>query len=449
MFKSNVEEIAASESAQVIEEIAVSESAQAIENDNALIAKLSSLNPLEYDRARKEEAAKMGITVKTLDDAVKNARKETTVEALPFATVDVYPEPINPAKLLDDILAACKKFIVLDFPQAIAVTLWIAFTWFIEFVTVAPLLLINAPESSCGKTQLLDFVARLAARAMTAANSSMAYLFRANEMYHPTLLIDEADTFLKENTEMKGVINAGYLKASAFVGRTVGEDHTPKQFDVWGAKVLAGISVERHLPEPTMSRGHIINLRRKMANETVTKIRHEPAHTFDLLASQLARFAQDYSAQVKAARPELPEELSDRSQDNWEPLFAIAQCAGDKWLDSAKHAAVALSQSTESVSIGNELLADIQAVFNGKGIDKISTAELITELLEDEESAWHTFNRGRVITPRNIASQLDKYGIKSRTVRTDKFSTPKGYYAADFQDAFARYLPQVVINDEV
>jgi hypothetical protein len=24
----------------------------------------------------------------------------------------------------------------------------------------------------------------------------------------------------------------------------------------------------------------------------------------------------------------------------------------------------------------------------------------------------------------------------------DKYSTPKGYYAADFQDAFARYLPQ-------
>ena len=85
MFKSNVEEIAASESAQVIEEIAVSESAQAIENDNALIAKLSSLNPLEYDRARKEEAANLRITAPTMPDAVKNARKETTVEALPFA----------------------------------------------------------------------------------------------------------------------------------------------------------------------------------------------------------------------------------------------------------------------------------------------------------------------------------------------------------------------------
>lgn len=424
------------------------------ESDAAVIARLAGLNSLEYDRVRKEESIKMGISVKTLDDAVKKARKETSDNKLPFAVAEPYPEPINPAQLLCDIYEACLRFVVLSPAQAVVVTLWIGLTWFINVIQVAPLLIINAPELSCGKTQLLDFVARLSARAMTAANSSMAYLFRSCELWHPTILIDECDTFMKENTEMKGIINAGYLRASAFVGRVVGESLEPKPFDVWGAKSLAGIALERHLPESTMSRGHIINLRRKMANETVTLIRHEPANTFDLLASKLARFAEDYSEQVEAARPELPDGLNDRSKDNWEPLLAVAECAGAEWVERAMTAAAELSKSSEShhVSIGNELLSDIQYVFASKGIDKISTADLIKELVSDDESVWTTFNRGREITPRNIARQLDKYGIKSRTVRVDKYSTPKGYYAADFEDAFSRYLPpcevKVLENDD-
>jgi putative DNA primase/helicase len=413
------------------------------EDDEAVIARLATLSVVEYGRVRKDEAAKMGISVKALDEVVKKAGKATSDSSLPFTTVEPYPQKIDPEKLLNEIFGLCHKFVILDLAQSIAVTLWIVFTWFIEYVQVAPLLIINAPESSCGKTQLLDFVARLSARSMPTSNSSMAYVFRAVELWQPTLLIDEVDTFLKENTEMKGVINAGYIRASAFVGRTVGENHEPKQFKVWGAKALAGIAVDRHLPESTMSRGIIINLRRKMADQKVTLLRHEPANTFDLLASKLARFAQDYAKQVEAARPEFPAELNDRSKDNWEPLLAIAQCGGEGWLERAKEAAVRLAKSTEShVSIGNELLTDIYYIFNGKGIDKISTAELIQALIENDESVWTTFNRGRIVTARNIASQLEKYGIKSRTVRVDKYKTPKGYYAADFQDAFARYLPQ-------
>jgi hypothetical protein len=332
--------------------------------------------------------------------------------------------------------------------EAIVITLWICFTWFIGVVQIAPLLIINAPELACGKTQAFDFVARLSARAMASANSSMAYLFRSIELWQPTILIDEADTFIRENHEMKGIINAGYLRASAFIGRVVGDSHEPKQFNVWGAKAIAGIALDRHLPESTMSRGHIVNLRRKMEHETVTLIRHEPSSTFDLLASKLARFAEDYAEQVEAARPELPAGLNDRSKDNWEPLLAIAGCAGSEWVEKAMAAAVELSKASEvhHVSIGNQLLASIQYIFGSKGIDKISTSHLIEELVRDDESVWTTFNRGREITPRNIASQLEKYGIKSRTVRMSKHSTPKGYYAADFADAFARYLPPADIK---
>ena len=177
-----------------------------------------------------------------------------------------------------------------------------------------------------------------------------------------------------------------------------------------------------------------------MPGEKVERIRHADRALFDELRSKIARFAVDYGQKISLARPDLPDELSDRAQDNWEPLLAIAECAGPEWVERARAAALMLShENGSSVSIGNELLADIQQVFESEKVDKISSVDLITALIKDEEAPWGTFNRGKPITPRQLANQLDKYGIKSKTVRM-QFLTPKGYDLGQFRDAFARYL---------
>ena len=211
-------------------------------------------------------------------------------------------------------------------------------------------------------------------------------------------------------------------------------------FDVWSAKAFAGIALERHLPDATMSRGIVIGLRRKMATETVSRLRHADRNAFTELAAKLARFADDYSQQVRLARPDLPNKLGDREQDNWEPLLAIAQCAGPVWLKRATEAALVLSRINEgSVSTGNELLADIQYVFESKGVDKISTADLIAALIADEEKPWATYNRGKPLSPRQLSKQLAAYNIKTKTVRFGH-ATPKGFELSQFEDVFARYL---------
>jgi hypothetical protein len=89
---------------------------------------------------------------------------------------------------------------------------------------------------------------------------------------------------------------------------------------------------------------------------------------------------------------------------------------------------------------GNELLADICDVWACWSSDKIRTADLLTKLTEDDEKAWATYNRGKPISPRQLARLLDVYGIKSKTVRLGKDDTPKGYERSQFDDAFGRYL---------
>ena len=314
-------------------------------------------------------------------------------------------------------------------------------TWFIDVIKVAPLAIITAPERECGKSILLEIFSRLVARPLSVANSSAAFLFRAIQAWVVTLLIDEADMFARQNDELKGLINAGHTRASAFVGRVVkvGDALEPRTFSVWCPKALAGIRLNKHLPDATMSRGIIFNLRRKRPEERAERLRHADPAEFELLASMLARFAADYAEQVRQARPELPNQLGDRAQDNWEPLFAIAQCAGTEWVEFARAAALALSAIKTDENIGSELLSDIKGVFDDKWVSRITTADLLSGLIADPEAPWATFNRGKPLTPRQLSRLLEPYGIHSKTVR-DGSSTPKGFEFAQFRDAFARYL---------
>jgi len=411
--------------------------------DTEVFERLANLSRIEYDRVRKEEAKALNIQIKTLDDHVKAIRSDSNSSAqLPFSEVEPYADPIDPAQLLADLSATIRRYVVFDKELADAVALWIAMTWFIEDIEVAPILIITAPEKACGKSQLLSLAGLFVARPLSAANSTASFLFRAITAWRPTLLIDEADTFIKQNDDLKGLVNAGHTRANAFVGRTVavGDGHEPRLFDVWSAKAFAGISLEKHLPDATMSRGIVVTLRRKMPTETAERLRHANKEQFQILASKLARFDEDYATQVRAARPLLPDELSDRDQDNWEPLLAIASCAGPEWVERATKSALALSRMAETfVSTGNELLSDIQEVFEKKKTFKISTVDLIEALTDDEEKAWATYNRGRPLTPRQLAKLLSAYGIQPKTVRM-VLGTPKGYDSDQFRDAFARYL---------
>ncbi|MHB1188756.1 DUF3631 domain-containing protein [Thiobacillus sp.] len=411
------------------------------ESDEAIIARLAALPALQYDRERTKAAKAMGVRPATLDAIVKAARgDEDKAERLPFGTVEPWHEPIQPAMLLSEIAHTIRRFIVLEPWQADAAALWVAFTHFADVVEVAPLAIINAPEKACGKSQLLTVFGRMVCRPLPAANSSAAFLFRAVEQWTPTVLIDEADTFIRDNEELKGLVNAGHTRANAYVGRVVGEDLQPKLFNVWGAKALAGIALEKHLPDATLSRAIVFNMRRKLPGETVERLRHAEAGMFERITSRLARFAEDYADEVRAVRPALPDALSDREQDNWEPLLAIAGCAGPEWVARATHAALKLSGVANAAqSAGNELLADIQHVFESKRADKISMADLVAALVEDEEAAWATWNKGRPLTPRQLGRMLAGYGIKSKPVRVG-YEVSKGFESEQFADAFSRYL---------
>ncbi|MGB7815380.1 MAG: DUF3631 domain-containing protein [Methylotenera sp.] len=401
-----------------------------------------------------ESSGKASISVQTEQSSTKKAkvlrRKISRKEArnLPFEVYDPYNKAIDDlGELLGDVSSTLRMFVIIDEIQADAAALWVFHTYVVSLFDTSPICIINAPERACAKTLFQTVLANLSARALAASNATPSALFRSVELWMPTIFFDEADTFFKDNNDLLGMVNAGY-KSSGFVLRSEvdGDSFTPCKFSVYSAKSIAGIALDKHLKDSTMSRGIVFNMRRKLQDETVTRLRYAEDGLFAKLCAKLERAADDFAEAIQHARPHLPEELSDRAQDNWEPLLAIAAVAGGCWLERATKAALTLSrQSNEKVSTGNELLADIQLIFEARAHgkqywDKISTSDLISELQKIEESPWATYNQGRPVSPRQIASQLAIYGIKPKTVRVGKNDTPKGYERSQFDDAFARYL---------
>jgi putative DNA primase/helicase len=306
-------------------------------------------------------------------------------------------------------------------------------------VEVAPLAVITAPEKRCGKSMLLFLIGRLSRDPLTASNISPAALYRSIELWQPTLLIDEADAFMRDNEELRGLLNCGHTRDSAFTIRCVGDDSTPTRFNLWGAKAIAGIGT---LADTLMDRAICLELRRKTPEEVRERLRHAPAGLFEGLTSKMARFRDDYSEAVRTARPNLPKSLNDRAQDNWSGLLAIASCAGNAWLERATTAALKLSgETSDTQSVGNELLDDIQTIFEVKRIERISTADLIAALCEDEELSWNTYNRGKPLSPQQLSKRLKGYGIQSHQYRAFGYANPvRGFNSTDFTEAFARYL---------
>ena len=137
--------------------------------------------------------------------------------------------------------------------------LWVVHTYLLDCFGISPRLAITSPEKGCGKTTPLDVLSQLVWRPLPTANASAAAIFRVVELQRPTLLIDEADTFLPENEELRGILNSGHRQGGSVI-RTVGEEFEPRSFSTYSACAIALIG---RLPATLADRSVPIELRRR------------------------------------------------------------------------------------------------------------------------------------------------------------------------------------------
>jgi putative DNA primase/helicase len=73
----------------------------------------------------------------------------------------------------------------------------------------------------------------------------------------------------------------------------------------------------RRLPDTTLSRAIIIEMKRKLPNETAVDFDHVDDAEFTKLRRQLARWASDHAGDLAKAAPEIPPGFHNRVKANW------------------------------------------------------------------------------------------------------------------------------------
>jgi Protein of unknown function (DUF3631) len=263
-------------------------------------------------------------------------------------------------------------------------------------------------------------------------------IFRVIEMQRPTLLIDEGDTFLTENEELRGILNSGHRRGGSVI-RAVGETFEPRMFSTYSA---CGIALIGKLPATLADRSVPVDLRRRRADEVIETFRFDRTDHLDRLARMAARWTADNAERIRDAEPDMPACLLNRAADNWRPLLAIADTAGGEWPQRARVAAQCAMCGDDDESVRVLLLTDIRAIFSERQADRLPSVELVEALVAMEGRPWPEWKGGKAITANALARLLAPFHIAPGTIRLSGGGTQKGYQLPHFEDAFARYLTQ-------
>jgi len=385
------------------------------------------------------------------DDSSFLGSNET--DHLPLHEIEPWPEPVDGKLLLDALVAVLKRFVVLPKYGAETLALWVLHTYAFLLRNISTYIGIESPQKQCGKTTLLTLLSQLACRPEIAANISPSAFFRVIEETRPTLLIDEGDTFLKRHGELRGILNAGYTRDSAYVVRVAagvrnaeckteneGQERQNRgsrlvRFSCFCPKAIAAIG---RLPETLADRCIVIRMQRKTAAEAC-----ERSRSLDVLElkRKCVRFVSDHAEEIANARPDITSGLSDRTVDIWEPLHVLAQLAGGEWPEMARQAMAALAASAQERNPIGSLFLDILLCFTEAKADRLFSRTLAAGLDRFVERPWAELRKGKEITGPLLGRVLRPYGVRSRTIWIGN-EAAKGYLMEDFEDAFKRYIPR-------
>lgn len=348
-----------------------------------------------------------------------------------------WPVPIVPEELADLVANKIAMHTVMSKSETTAITLWCFASYGINCFTIFPKLALVSPEKRCGKTTTMSVIKSICRDGFATANITPAALFRTISLCQVTMLIDEADQFVKGKTgEMVSILNSGHTKATAQVTRCQGDNHEPEVFSTWVPMVLASIG---SLQGTIMDRCIVINLRRKKANEKVSKVQADLDEAMVDIRRQIRTWIDSKASELKSSDVPVPcYKGNDRASDNWFPLYQVAALISDKWLQRCKDAHLSLTGDQEP-EVQTELLRDIREVLDQEPAEKIRSQDLLSRLLSDPDKPWATMNNGRKMTARVMAKLLKPYGITPSPIRFDN-GLSRGYQVGAFQDAFARYL---------
>jgi Protein of unknown function (DUF3631) len=231
------------------------------------------------------------------------------------------------------------------------------------------------------------------------------------------VLLDEVDNQdLGANSALRSVMNSGHRRGGKICRHLGGEDVT---FDTYAPLALGVIG---KLQLPLLHRSIVIDMQRSphdlaRFDENDANLMAEMRITSRLIA----RWAR--TTQINF-NPDMPDQLRNRTTDNWRVLIGIADAISPQTGEAARRAAVTMSEAHQDEDFGVILIGDIISVFDTRGADKLpSTVIVMVMALHEFDHGFWAEWRGkrsneqpRKLTQPQMAALLGDFRIKPRTI---------------------------------
>jgi hypothetical protein len=276
-------------------------------------------------------------------------------------------------------------------------------------------------------------------------------LFRIIAQEKPTFALDEMDDLFRahDKSDLGGILRASHHRRNARVPRMVplpdGKGWRVEWFPCFGTYVFTLIG---RLPAAMQSRVINIVLRRATAAELKLKVRLVRGESAVLrdCGRRIARWAQDRAGLPELAKTDIPDGISHRDLDNWEPLIRTSLAVGGDWPQRARDAALTITGKTAAVDDIVPLLTDILRVLGAR--ERMSTRQMVAELLilEEPSADWSiAYNKGPINEywlPERLKGVVNVTDENERRWK-EGGKVVRGYLRKHFKDAVERYLPGV------
>ena len=358
----------------------------------------------------------------------------------------------SPEQLFHAINSFVMRYVVFSRPEhADVITLWILHTWVADYADFTPYIYLHSPVMRCGKTQVHRVVEPLVKNPLRTCNVSEAALYREIEESHPTLLWDEIDSIFgnrkssEANENKRALLNAGYERGiRAIRMERRGSGFVKMTYDPFCPKILAGIG---RLTDTIVDRSIPILIHRKLKTQQCQKYRRQDRANAKPLHDALEAWSNDAELlkTLRESRPQMPECLTYRQEDIWEPLQAIADTISGEVSELARAAARSLC-ATDNDEQGRDAtqLAAIKKVVGEE--DRIKSRGLIDRLWEADALPARLME-GETPNYKKIGHWLSKliqsYGGKPPRQLDFNGENDRGYEAAELKEIFDRYCPDI------
>jgi len=281
---------------------------------------------------------------------------------------------------------------------------WVLSSWIPERWHAVPYLLFYGPAGS-GKTWALEVLASIGFRPFMTASTSLSVIFRACDHWHPTVFLDETESFMrKELRDVIHLLNAGYRKGfPATRVEDTGKGFKVKIFDCFGFKALSS------------TRGFIQTLKSRCITFSMSKATRKIKTEIDEERAQKIRrklLAYRFKKISQKEPMEPPDIFTGRLKELFDPLIMVAPLG-------AKNAIIEEAKKIEQIEREEELASIEALVFKAilSAQQEIQTEKItieeITRILDE------TLSPQEMLSPISVGMTASRLGFK-KTMKTGK-----------------------------